>query len=69
MLERYDGRLVPQGLSAERIADRWKLSREQLDEIALASHERAAAATDEGRFADEIVPVGDVTADEGIRRP
>jgi acetyl-CoA acyltransferase len=68
MLERYDGRLVPQGLSAEMIADRWKLSREQLDEIALASHERAAAATDEGRFADEIVPVGDVTADEGIRR-
>jgi acetyl-CoA acyltransferase len=68
MLERYDGRLVPQGLSAEMIADRWKLSREQLDEIALASHERAATATDEGRFADEIVPVGDVTADEGIRR-
>jgi acetyl-CoA acyltransferase len=68
MLERYDGRLVPQGLSAEMIADRWKLSREQLDEIALASHERAAAATDEGRFADEIVPVGDVSVDEGIRR-
>jgi acetyl-CoA acyltransferase len=68
MLERYDGRLVPQGLSAEMIADRWKLSREQLDEIALASHERAAAATDEGRFADEIVPVGEVVADEGIRR-
>jgi len=68
MLERYDGRLVPQGLSAEMIADRWKLSREQLDEIALASHERAAAATDEGRFADEIVPVGEVGADEGIRR-
>jgi acetyl-CoA acyltransferase len=68
MLERYDGRLVPQGLSAEMIADRWKLSREQLDEIALASHERAAAATDEGRFADEIVPVGDMSVDEGIRR-
>ena len=68
MLERYDGRLVPQGLSAEMIADRWKLSREQLDEIALASHERAAAATDEGRFADEIVSVGEVTTDEGIRR-
>jgi acetyl-CoA acyltransferase len=68
MLERYEGRLVPQGLSAEMIADRWKLSREQLDEIALASHERAAAATDEGRFADEIVPVGEVSTDEGIRR-
>ena len=68
MLERYDGRLVPQGLSAEMIADRWSLSREQLDEIALASHERAAAATDEGRFAEEIVPVGEVSTDEGIRR-
>ena len=68
MLERYDGRLVPQGLSAELIADRWKLSREQLDEIALVSHQRAAAATDEGRFHDEIVPVGGISTDEGIRR-
>ncbi len=68
MLERYAGRLVPQGLSAELIATQWNLSREQLDEIALASHERAAAATDDGLFADEIVPVGEVSTDEGIRR-
>ena len=68
MLERYDGRLVPQGLSAEMIAAQWGLSRQQLDEIALASHERAAQATDDGLFAEEIVPVGDVTTDEGIRR-
>ena len=68
MLERYDNSLVPQGISAEMIASNWGLSRQQLDEIALASHERAAAATDAGLFADEIVPVGDVAVDEGIRR-
>jgi acetyl-CoA acyltransferase len=68
MMQRYDGRLVPQGISAEMIAAQWGLSREQLDEIAFASHERAAAATDEGRFADQIVPIGEVSVDEGIRR-
>jgi acetyl-CoA acyltransferase len=68
MLARYDNALVPQGISAELIAAKWGLSREQLDEIALASHERAAEATDAGLFADEIVPVGDVSTDEGIRR-
>ncbi len=44
------------------------ISREEQDEWALRSHQRAAAAQDEGRFSDEIVPVGDVAADEGIRR-
>jgi acetyl-CoA C-acetyltransferase len=44
------------------------ISREDQDRWALRSHERAAAAQDEGRFADEIVPVGDVAADEGVRR-
>ncbi|MBI1377925.1 MAG: acetyl-CoA C-acyltransferase [Frankiales bacterium] len=68
MLARYGDTLVPQGISAEMIAERWSLSRQELDEIALASHERAAAATDGGLFADEIVPVGEVAADEGIRR-
>ena len=68
MLARYDNSLVPQGISAEMIASKWGLSRQQLDEIALASHERAAAATDAGHFAEEIVPVGEVTLDEGIRR-
>jgi acetyl-CoA acyltransferase len=71
LAERYD--LVPQGLSAEMIADEWQLSRERLDEISLDSHRRAALATDEGRFKSEIVPTAgpdgvDVLADEGIRR-
>ena len=44
------------------------ITREEQDEWALRSHQRAAAAQDAGRFGDEIVPVGDVTADEGIRR-
>ncbi len=44
------------------------ISREEQDEWAFRSHQRAAAAQDEGRFDDEIVPVGDVTADEGVRR-
>ena len=44
------------------------ISREEQDEWAYRSHQRAAAAQDEGRFADEIVPVGDVAADEGVRR-
>ena len=44
------------------------ISREEQDEWAYRSHQRAASAQDEGRFADEIVPVGDVAADEGVRR-
>ncbi|MBI1376612.1 MAG: acetyl-CoA C-acyltransferase [Frankiales bacterium] len=66
-------RLVPQGLSAELVALRWKLDRVQLDEYAAASHARAAAVADSGGFDAEIVPVavagGDVLArDESIRR-
>ena len=62
-----------QGIGAEMVAERWGLSRTQLDEFSLASHEKAAAATDEGRFAAQIIPVkledGTVTdTDEGIRR-
>ena len=62
-----------QGIGAEMVAERWGLSRTQLDEFSLASHEKAAAATDEGRFAAQIIPVkledGTVTGtDEGIRR-
>jgi acetyl-CoA acyltransferase len=65
-----DGEPVPfnQGVGAEMIASRWGLSRTRLDEYALASHERAAAAQDAGAFAAEIVPVEAVTADEGVRR-
>jgi acetyl-CoA acyltransferase len=77
------GGLVPQGISAELIADKWNLSREDLDAFALQSQQRAARARDEGRFDNEIIPVAAkprdketgeliasdeiVTADEGIR--
>jgi acetyl-CoA acetyltransferase family protein len=49
--------IVPQGISAEVIADEWGLSREELDAYSLESHRRALAAIDEGRFEREIVPV------------
>src|SRR5215213_77699 len=78
LAQRYlpGGGLVPQGLAAERVAERWGLTREALDAYSLESHRRAAAATDEGRFAREIVPVTVDTAtrkrqfkvDEGLRR-
>jgi acetyl-CoA acyltransferase len=85
MNARYEdkGGLVPQGISAEMIADKWNLSRTDLDAFAAESQRRAAQARDEGRFENEIIPVrsiardrdtGDliesdemVTADEGIR--
>ena len=53
---------------ASQVARELGITREEQDEWAFRSQQRAAAAQDEGRFADEIVPVGDVTADEGIRR-
>jgi acetyl-CoA acyltransferase len=55
LFERWQ--IVPQGISAEAIADEWNLSREELDELSLESHRRAIAAIDEGRFENEIVPV------------
>ena len=68
MMARYDNGLVPQGISAEIVAKRWNLTRTQVDEIALESHAKAAAAIDEGRFAAQIAPVGDFAVDEGVRR-
>lgn len=72
MTARYPGVVFNQGVGAEMIAERWNLSRRQLDQFSLDSHARAAAATDAGAFADEIVPVhteaGVVEQDEGIRR-
>jgi acetyl-CoA C-acetyltransferase len=53
---------------ASHVSRELGITREEQDEWAHRSHQRAAAAQDEGRFADEIVPVGDVTADEGVRR-
>jgi acetyl-CoA acyltransferase len=85
MLARYAkvGGLVPQGISAEMIADKWALSREDLDGYGARSQQLAEQATKEGRFEREIVPVKSklkdretgnviesdemVTADEGIR--
>ncbi len=64
MSERYDHRLVPQGLSAEMIAEKWSLSRDELDEMSLLSHQRASRATEEGRFETQIIPLG-VTAENG----
>jgi acetyl-CoA C-acetyltransferase len=62
----FDGlHMVQQG---SRVAKELGLSREEQDAWAYRSHQRAAAAQDEGRYADEIVPVGDVSADESVRR-
>jgi acetyl-CoA acyltransferase len=55
LLERWQ--IVPQGISAEAVADEWGLAREELDAVSLESHRRALAAIDEGRFENEIVPV------------
>ena len=55
VLDRFD--VVMQGISAEEIADKWNLSREELDRYSYESHMRAARAIDEGRFEKEIVPV------------
>jgi len=77
LMDRYEGGLVPQGVSAEIIAERWGLSRQQLDDFGARSHERAAEATQEGKFHDEILPIkveGEngselFERDEGIRFP
>ena len=55
LLDRWQ--IVPQGVSAEVIADEWDLSREELDAFSLESHRRAVHAIDEGRFENEVVPV------------
>ncbi|MFE3753826.1 thiolase family protein [Nocardia tengchongensis] len=65
--ERYPEGLVPQGISAELIAAEWGLTRTQLDEFALASHEKAAAATKNGAFEAQLSPFNGLSEDEGIR--
>ena len=64
---RYDNGLVPQGISAELIADRWKLSRARLDEFAAESHQRAAKAWKNGLFDSQVAYVNDLRTDETIR--
>jgi len=75
LVARYEGKLVPQGISADLIATQWGISRENSDDFGFRSHARAAAATREGRFRREIVPMkvtleGEgrlLDVDEGIR--
>ena len=75
MNQRYHNELVPQGLSAEIIAERWGLTRDELDAIGLDSQMRAVRATEEGRFDNEIIPievkaegeVRELRTDEGLR--
>jgi acetyl-CoA acyltransferase len=71
LLERYN--LVPQGISAEMIADKWEIPRSELDEIGLRSHTLAHQATEEGRFEREMIPWqsnGETyVTDQGIRPP
>ncbi|MEZ4267180.1 MAG: acetyl-CoA C-acetyltransferase [Myxococcota bacterium] len=66
-VERYGAGRVSQFRSAEMIAEKWNISREDMEAFAYESHMRAARATAEGRFANEILPFGEVTADEGPR--
>ncbi|MDQ6644975.1 MAG: thiolase family protein [Chloroflexota bacterium] len=76
MLKRYDNGLVHQGISADLVAQKWEISRNELDEFSLESHHRAARATAEGRSSSQIVPIavknedgttGVFERDEGIR--
>ncbi|KQS00790.1 acetyl-CoA acetyltransferase [Williamsia sp. Leaf354] len=67
LAQRYPDGFIPQGYSAELIAARWDLSRTQLDEFALSSHEKAAAATKAGRFDAELAPIAGLDHDEMIR--
>jgi acetyl-CoA C-acetyltransferase len=64
---RYGDKEVSQFLAADLIAEHWDISREQMESFALESHQRALAAIAAGRFAREIVPVGDFAVDEGPR--
>lgn len=76
LISRYAGKLVPQGISAEMIAQKWEISRDQVDAFSLESHRRAARATEEGRFKSQILPIRvlnedgtsySLDRDEGIR--
>ncbi|MDJ0866971.1 MAG: acetyl-CoA C-acetyltransferase [Myxococcota bacterium] len=67
-VERYGTQEVSQFRGAEMIAEKWEISREDMEVFALESHTRALRAIDEGRFDNEIVPLGDVAVDEGPRR-
>jgi acetyl-CoA C-acetyltransferase len=67
-LERYGDQEISQFRSAQMIADKWDIGREEMEEFALESHRRAVAAIDAGFFDGEIVPLAGVEVDEGPRR-
>ena len=67
-VDRYGTQEVSQFRSADMIAEKWDISREDMEAFALESHRRAARAQDEGRFDNEIVALGEATQDEGVRR-
>ncbi len=67
-VERYGSQEVSQFRGAEMIAEKWGISRGDMEAFALESHRRAVQAIDEGRFEAEIAPLGDVVHDEGPRR-
>ena len=67
MMHRYDNGLVHQGISADLVAQKWELSRNELDEYSLESHRRAARATAEGRFKSQIVPMTSSQAPGSVR--
>jgi len=66
---RYGNQEVSQFRAAELIAEKWDISREEMEDFAIESHERALRARAEGRFDHQIVPLGDCTFDEGPREP
>jgi acetyl-CoA C-acetyltransferase len=66
---RYGDQEISQFRGAELVAERWDITREEMERFAVGSHERAISATLDGRFTAEIVPYGDVSADEGPREP
>ena len=66
-VERYGTQEVSQFRGAEMIAEKWDISREEMETLALESHARAIRATQEGRFKDEILPIAGVEHDEGMR--
>ena len=65
--QRFSEGLVPQGISAELIAAKWRLSRTELDEFSASSHEKAAQATKDGLFDAELAPIAGLSTDELIR--
>ena len=66
--ERYGDQEISQFRGAQLMCEKWGIGRAQLEEYALASHQRAVRAIDEGRFASQITPVNGVAVDEGPRR-